>query len=123
MGIVEEFEEFKLQLREKWLDYCEANEQYLNVWYKNCTYPDNDFIVGVLTIIEPNLVQWIHFYLTHIQPLHPVSLSINFLKLDFDYKNALETRKEERAKNQLIEPPSLLDDFRKQIKESSNIEN
>jgi len=130
MGIVEDFEQFKVQLKEKWLDYCEANEQLLASWYPNQTYGLNygisaqsNFILGILTIIEPNVVLWINFYLTHVKPNDSVGNSITFLGLNFDYKNALATRKKERAKNQLIEPPSLLDDFRKQIKESSNIEN
>lgn len=121
MGIVEDFEEFKVQLKEKWLDYCEENEQLLASWYPNQIYgPDygassqSNFVLGVLTIIEPNVVQWINFYLTHVKPNDSVGNSITFLGLNFVYKTALKTRKEERAKNQLIEPPSLLDDFRKQ---------
>lgn len=117
MEIVADFTAFKAQLREKWLDYCEANEESLNNWYGTSTYLNDNFILGVLTVIEPKVIEWTTFYFTHIESRIIIRNSIdekfiNFLGLYFDYKEALETRKEERAKNSLIELPSPLDEFR-----------
>ncbi|NCO75860.1 MAG: DUF5331 domain-containing protein [Cyanobacteria bacterium] len=121
---MEDFEEFKVNLREKWLDYCEVNEEYLHVWYGDYgVCPEANFILGVITGIEPKVIEWVNFYSSHVSPKSKINGAVAFLELNFDYKKALETRKEKKAKNQIIEPPSPLDDFRKQIKESSNIEN
>jgi len=89
MGIVEEFEEFKAQLKEKWLDYCEINKPFLQDWYHNSIYPNRDFILGVITVIEPKVIEWIKFYTSHIQPKIAVGNSIDFLGLNFDYQKAL----------------------------------
>jgi len=122
MDIVEEFDKFKKDLKEKWLDYYEENQESLNNWYKNSSI-DNDFIFGVLTVIEPKVKTWISFYCTHCFDIY-MHLSLNdciqFLGLNFNYDEALEMRREERAKNQLIPSPSPLDDFRQKNQQLNN---
>jgi hypothetical protein len=127
MNIVEDFEEFKANLKEKWLDYYEANQELLQKL--GTDFKSNDhwiFTLGVLSALDPQMTpkveEWIDFYLTHI-PVHIHSYSdkatkvVEFLGLKFDYEEELEKRAEEREKAQKTEPPSPLDDFRQLAKE------
>ncbi|BAQ62653.1 hypothetical protein GM3708_3059 [Geminocystis sp. NIES-3708] len=120
MGIVEDFEELKPILQEKWLNFCELNLTWVNrfaLWEKDKQYLEAKTILLILISLEPKLGQ-------KMQDFHKVT---TYMKMDFpnsskwldilnisNNKNQLNQQVEERAKNKIIEPSSPLDDFRKQ---------
>lgn len=127
MGIVEEFEEFKAQLREKWLDYYEVNLLCLEknklqipkreISFRNVNSgaieskyrPDDSIILSIIISFDQKTKDYIQFLSMATNDIYKI---VELLGLNFDPKIELEKRKEKRAKNQLIEPPSPLDEFR-----------
>ncbi|WP_144051372.1 DUF5331 domain-containing protein [Geminocystis herdmanii] len=124
---MEEFEEFKAQLKEKWLNYYQVNLSCLEknkLQILQCEFPVNNVNTGakeyqirpidsiILSIIisfDQKTKDYIQFLSMATNDTYRI---VELLGLNFDPKIELEKRKEERAKNQLIEPPSPLDEFR-----------
>ncbi|WP_373478774.1 DUF5331 domain-containing protein [Geminocystis sp.] len=123
MGIVEEFEELKPIIKDKWLDFYENNLSFCkNIRIDNYQYksggqsapdlyrPNGLIILTTIILLEPKMKDYIQLLSMANSDTEKI---VELLRLNFDPKIELEKRKEEKAKNQFIEPPSLLDDFRK----------
>ncbi|MGI0482719.1 hypothetical protein ACN4EE_18280 [Geminocystis sp. CENA526] len=118
MGIVEEFEELKPILQEKWLDFYSKNKTVILKYLTKSQLVNYEFIFSILISLEPNLSVIISNYLNvceylKIQPPTIDSL-LNILEIT-NHVNTLDKQvkeREEKMKNQLIEHPSPLDEFR-----------
>lgn len=120
MGIVEEFEELKPILQEKWLDFYSQNKSVLLKYLtqSNSTIK-HESILGILLSLEPKLSLAINNYLKicgylRIQPPSVDILLSGILGIS-NYTVNLDQQvqeREEKIKNQFIEPPSPLDEFR-----------
>lgn len=114
MNIVKEFDDFKAELKEKYLDYCEANQDMLYRLYSNGTIP-YEYILIIVSSIEPQVIPWLNFYLCNVSNNQTeVSNVVVFFELNFNYKFELSQRLDQRQKAEEISPPSLLDDIRQQ---------
>ncbi|WP_144439404.1 hypothetical protein [Geminocystis sp. NIES-3709] len=121
---MEEFEELKPILQEKWLDFYSQNQSVILRYFKNSSLIKYESILGILIGLEPKLPIAINNYLNicdylRIQP-PSIDILLNILEIPIDVNSLNKQVKErqEKIKNQLIEPPSPLDDFRKQINQS-----
>lgn len=107
-----DFEKFKLDLKEKLLDYFEENIEWMKKigldsfgdynQIQKCEYtfhPYSNLILNILSGLEPNLKKGILLLLHLNHSSEPDDLS-KTLELDFDILTTLETRKEEREKQQ-----------------------
>ena len=119
MDIVEEFEELKPILQEKWLDFYFKNRGIIIRYLTK----ENDLIelgnlISILISIEPKLLIIINNYMKvcdYLQIDKP-SLYNLWVILEVDNNvNRLDKQvkeRQEKMKNQIIEPPSPLDEFR-----------
>ncbi len=118
MGIVEEFEELKPILLKKWLYFYSQNKGLILKYFSQSEFIRTESVLAILISIEPKLLIAINNYLKmcdylRIQPpsieglLNILGISSYFSILDEQVKE-----REEKMKNQLIEPPSPLDEFR-----------
>ena len=130
------FEELQPNLKDKWLDYYEANRFWLKPFIdeKGSGYkyvpstqsgrPSSEIILGVITTLEPRLAELLLYWFLVDADFDKV---INTLGLHFDPEIELKVRAKEAAKTQQAEIiPSLaesssefasLDDIRQQIKQ------
>lgn len=122
--MMEDFENLKSIVKEKWLDFYEENLPLFNLIDIDNTSlgqsryrPDNSTILTIVILLEPKIKDYIQLMAMVEGTQNKI---VEILGLNFSPKIAIEERKEEREKNKLIEPPSPLDDFRKQIQESNN---
>ena len=129
--LIEQPEQFKAELKDKWLDYYEANRNWLQPlihssirsWqdsvnsteykeledsesnYYPC-HPNSYFILGVVSILEPEIQGLCNF----VSPSNPDEL-VSHLGLDFDPEMELKKRPEKE-----ITPAEYLDIIREEIK-------
>lgn len=109
------FDDFKASLKEKWLDYYEANRDWLNEviatngrWYNDTwggVRPDSRFILGVASVLEPQLQEFLPT-LTQLNS-DPTAL-VRSLGLDFEPDAELAIRAETRSRIRAIEAIPLL---------------
>ena len=117
MDIVEELEELKPILQEKWLDFYSKNKDLLRqyfIWSNSTTFEDK-VVFTILLNIEPK-------FLEKMNNLAKISKYFRISSPDIDYllerlditcdTTILDKKLEEKMKNQFIEPPSPLDEFR-----------
>jgi hypothetical protein len=126
MGIVEEFEELKPILQEKWLDFYSKNKNVLYKYlcdhhtsgYGNNSYVKQESVLAILISLEPKFSITITNYMKvcdYLQIQHPTVdnlLRILGIYMDFSTLDKQLKEREEKMKNQLIELPSPLDEFR-----------
>jgi hypothetical protein len=119
MGIVEEFEELKPILQEKWLDFYSQNKSVILRYLTQANAIKYEYILGILISLEPKLSIAINNYLKicdylRIQPPSIDVLLLNILNISHNVSTLDQQVKEreEKMKNQLIELPSPLDEFR-----------
>ncbi len=121
------FEDLKMSLKDKWLDYYEANATWIkhlmenrSTWYTsvdddtddNSIRPNSHFILGVVTALDPELQQMI---IPCSQLNSNADQLIKAFGLDFDPEKELKKRSEERAKSP-IENDGL-DEIRRKIQQ------
>ena len=123
--LIEQPEQFKAELKDKWLDYYEVNRNWLQrsindnrQWLQSVTYeekfengynprrPNSFFLLGIISAIEPQLKGLLSF-----APLHDPNLIIKNLGLDFDPEIELKKRPEKEKT-----PSEYLDKIREEIK-------
>ena len=126
--LIEQPEQFKAELKDKWLDYYEANRNWLKslmlpnngYWYEpakynkeeleNNTYqpcrPNSVFILGVVSVLETEIQGLCNF----VPPTKPIEI-IEHLGLDFDPEIELKKRPEKEKT-----PSEYLDQIREEIK-------
>ena len=124
--LIEQPEQFKAELKDKWLDYYEVNRNWLQPlirtngnWHKGVQYkegelekdykpyrPQSLFILGVVSILEPEIQGLCNF----ISPSNPDELMCH-LGLDFDPEIELKKRPEKEKT-----PSEYLDKIREEIK-------
>ena len=131
--LIEQPEKFKAELKDKWLDYYEANRNWLqsfmnknSSWTTNVKYegeledpkytprrPNAHIILGTITVLEPQTQGWLVFC-PNLQT--DPNLIIKALGLDFDPE--LELKKREQQKLQIQQTTSIeyLDQIREEIK-------
>lgn len=126
MDIVQEFEELKPILQEKWLDFYSKNKSIVYQYlcdHENSRSYQNSFIkiesvLAILISLEPKCSITINNYIELCKYLKIERPTINnlldILEIPRDI-NSLDKQlkeREEKMKNQMIEPPSPLDEFR-----------
>jgi hypothetical protein len=124
MSIVEDFEELKPILLQKWLDYYKLNKNWLNRFAlflptkPDCLIPET--VLLILITLEPKLG-------LRMNDFQKVS---KYMKIDFpdaekwlkiltisNHKPTLDQQLQDLEKNKISLPPSPLDDFRQLAKE------
>jgi hypothetical protein len=114
MNIKFQFEEFKAGLKEKWLDYYEANRHWIervvnkgfcsrNTSEGRC--PSHEFTLAVITALEPSLKELLPCF-TELNS-NPECL-MKALGLDFNPERELAIRAEIKNRIQAIETIPLL---------------
>ncbi len=118
------FDPLKKSIKEKWLDYYDANSSWLNIAIqKNGNFrqkvgdgdkirPHAMIILGVITALEPNLMT----LMPSLCQLNsdPDEL-IKALELNFEPKEELEKLKKQRAESQTNNDSIYLDQLRQNI--------
>ena len=139
VDILAQPEQFKAELKDKWLDYYEANsgwlEHYMNKnkgWYdlvniykqeefinlgfdKNYVpyRPECYFILGVVSVLEPSikgLFAFIEYSTANSEEI------VKALGLDFDPEIELKKRSQQLEKQKLEKDSQYLDQIREEIK-------
>ena len=132
-NIFENPEQFKAQLKDKWLDYYEVNKYWLQrliredgQWskkveckekfeyakdgYHPCR-PNSYLLLGIISAIEPQLKGLLSFV-----SAHDPDLIIKNLGLDFDPKIELKKRSQQKSLQQETTSSEYLEEIRKEIK-------
>lgn len=119
MDIVEEFEELKPILQEKWLDFYSQNKTVILKYLTKSAIVNYESILAILITLEPKLSKTISNYVKvcdylRIQPppIGNILSSILEITIDVSTLDKQVKEREEKMKNQFIEPPSPLDEFR-----------
>lgn len=134
MNILEEFNQFKEILKDKWLDYYQVNKPWIELTMKNRkkietsdggSRPDSDIMLGAISVLEPKSLEklYLFFLIGDASDTHSV---ISALGLDFDPDLELKKREEERAKNPQpsVDPDTeYLNQIREQIAKEKEKEN
>ena len=133
VDILEQHEQFKAGLKNKWLDYYQANRgwpqdlaQKNNNWF-NVTKQENNleksdykprrpearFILGVISVLEPK----VQGFMPYIVPLNtdPTSI-VQALGLDFDPELELQQRSQQTTDRTTETDLTYLDRVREEIK-------
>ena len=130
--ILEQHEQFKAELKEKWLNYYHTNRSWLNDLAKKNTNwfnpvksekkpetsdysprrPEARFILGVVSVLEPK-VQGFMPYIVHLNT-DPTSI-VQALGLDFDPELELQQRSQQATKRQTETDSQYLDRVREEI--------
>jgi hypothetical protein len=133
--LIEQPEQFKAELKDKWLDYYEANRNWLQPlmdknsnWSKNIHYydqevlkslgysdydpcrPESLFILGVITNLEPQLKGLFAFI-----SMNPEE-TLSIIGLNFDPEVELKKREQQKAQQQTQINSQYLDQIREEIK-------
>ena len=132
--LIEQPEQFKTELKDKWLDYYQINRNWLqsfmnknSSWANNVKYegeledpkytprrPNAHFILGIVTVLEPQTQGWLALC-PHLQT--DPNLIVKALNLDFDPELELEKRSQQQQFQKLNKKESqYLDKIREEIK-------
>ena len=128
--LIEQPEQLKAELKDKWLDYYETHKNWLqrsiyenSQWSQNVKYkekfddgysprrPNSFFLLGIISAIEPELKGLLSF-----APLHDPNLIIKNLGLDFDPEIELKKRSQKQISKQETASSEYLDKIREEIK-------
>ena len=117
MKILEEFDQLKNELKEKWLDYYEINHEWIKVAAINKTHnwtevidgkgvaitcPDSKLIIGVVSNSDPRVSEFIQVS-TQFSGTCNLDKIVEGLGLRFDPDAVLKERAEAKAKRQEAE--------------------
>lgn len=116
--LIEQVEEIKAELKDKFLDYYEANRSWLkrmNNEYTSQSIRNSWFILGIITALEPKseLRELLQYFLLITNDCNSI---IKALGLDFDPEKELEKRTAELAAKETQTPSEYLDKIREEIK-------
>lgn len=93
------FEELKPTLKDKWLDYYEANQRMIKklmeLGFHYDKRPNSDFIIGTVSALEPRLEEYLFCFFLVCNDLNKI---VEALELDFDPELQLELRNKKREK-------------------------
>ena len=102
MSLIDNFDELKSGLKDKWLDYYEANQSWIQateIHHPSNTHPSYYFVLGVITTLEPKAIELIYFLSTRIsQSVETIAVTLG---LYFDPRVELKARYE--AAKKLVE--------------------
>lgn len=114
--ILAQIEPFKAELKEKWLDYYQTNQSWLNKLNGQGYRIDNSwFILGIITALEPKseLRELLQYFLLVTKNCDSI---IKALGLDFNPEVELKKRLEKTTHKQLDLDSQYLDQVREEIK-------
>jgi Family of unknown function (DUF5331) len=109
-------EQFKAELKEKWLDYYQVNRDWLEkIDGHGYRISDPWFILGIITALDPKseLRELLQYFLLVTKDCNSI---IRALGLDFDTKKELEKRTAGLAAKQEKTASEYLDQIREEIK-------
>jgi hypothetical protein len=131
--LIEQPEQFRAELKVKWLDYYQTNRHWLKpllvpnngYWYESANYnkeeleddkyqpcrPNSLFILGVISILEPEIQGLCNF----VSLANPNEI-IKSLGLDCDPELELKKRPQKPAYQQIPPDSQYLDSVREEIK-------
>lgn len=124
MDLINDFEELKPILQEKWLDFYEKNEFFLKKFDNQKDYSQGDIhfnaerIMLILVVLEPKLGEKMLIFQEIVKYMKiDFPDSVKWLKiLNISNKeNTLKTQIEERNQKKMSQEKSPLDDFRKPL--------
>ena len=116
VNFLENPEQFKAELKDKFLDYYQANQIWLEKMEgRGQTINNSWFILGVITALEPKseLKELLQYFLAVSK--HSDSI-IQALGLDFNLEKELQKRKTELAAKEKQNTTEYLDKIREEIK-------
>ncbi len=100
------FEELKPILKDKWLDYYEANQRMVIQLMKNghklaygngFSRPNSEFILGIISVLEPRVEEYLFCFFLVSKDLDQI---VSILGLNFNPEVELGRRREENFKSQ-----------------------
>ena len=114
--LIEQVEELKAELKDKFLDYYQANQNWLKKMEGMGQRTDNTwFILGVVTALEPKseLKELLQYFLMVSQDSDTIARALG---LDFNPEKELERRQIELAAKETKTATNYLDQIREEIK-------
>lgn len=137
VNLLEQPEQFKAELKDKWLDYYDANKNWIQAlmdgdtkWYQTiqyyyeqeqlddlgyCNYsprrPNSFFILGVISSLEPQLKGLFAFIPKHSDDL------LRMIALDFDPEIELKKRAQQQTQQQIQQQIQTDSQYLNQIRE------
>lgn len=94
MSLVNNFDDLKLRLKDKWLDYYEANHSWITstgLHPNNRVHPAYGFVLGVVSALEPEAAEFINLFARTNPNVDNLAM---VLGLYFDPRVALQARAE-----------------------------
>lgn len=136
VSLLEQPEQFKTELKDKWLDYYEANKNWIKSlidsntnWGKNLNYyydkqeleslgyndytpcrPESLFIIGIVANLDSQLQGLFAFILKNPDEI------LSIIGLDFDPEIELKKREQQKLQQQIQIDSQYLDQIREEIK-------
>lgn len=136
VSLLERPEQFKAELKDKWLDYYEANRNWIKSlidsntnWGKNLNYyydkqelenlgyndytpcrPESLFIIGIVANLDSQLQGLFAFLLKNPDEI------LSMIGLNFDPEIELKKREQQKLQNQIQIDSQYLDQIREEIK-------
>ena len=114
--LIEQVEELKAELKNKFLDYYQANQNWLKKMEGMGQRVDNTwFILGVVTALEPKseLKELLQYFLMVSQDFATIARALG---LNFEPEKELEKRQTELAVKETKTVTQYLDQIREEIK-------
>lgn len=113
------FEELKPTLKDKWLDYYEANQRMINklmdmgckARYSNHKRPTSDFIIGTVSALEPRLEEYLFCFFLVCDDLGKI---VTILELDFDPELELKRRNKKREEEATTQQTAIISTSQKE---------
>lgn len=115
-NILEQHEQLKAELKDKWLDYYQSNQFWLKEADGNgYRFEDPRVMLGIITALEPKseLKELLQYFLLVTKSCDSI---IKALGLDFDPELELKKRLEKTIHQQTDLDSQYLDQVRKEIK-------
>ena len=115
-NILEQPEQFKAELKDKWLDYYQENRDWLNkINGHGYSVTNAWFILGIITALESKseLKELLQYFLLVTNDCDSI---IKALGLDFDPERELEERSQQQQQQSLDFEHKYLEQIREEIK-------
>jgi len=118
MGILKDFETYKAELKQKWIEYYEANLELFDTinmaeYRRKC--PDSSMILALIMLTDSQAKEYIELLSMANSDKDKL---VQLLELNFNINEEIEKRKQEKTKNELVEYQSPLDDFRQNTQQN-----
>lgn len=113
------FEEIKPTLKDKWLDYYEANQRMINKLmdlgykYEDSRHkrPNSDFIIGTVSALEPKLEEYLFCFFLVCNDLNKI---VEALGLNFDPELQLKRRNKKREEEATTQQTAIISTSQKE---------